>query len=92
MCIRDRDTLSLNTIGNLSPHPDEFMLTKSGKKFSASFTTGQMASAYGSTFVPSGWLIPFNYIRTGREISGRAKVRLIDVYKRQGCTFDDCQP
>ena len=25
------DTLSLNTIGNLSPHPDEFMLTKSGK-------------------------------------------------------------
>ena len=26
------DTLSLNTIGNLSPHPDEFMLTKSGKK------------------------------------------------------------
>ena len=38
---------------------------------------GQMASAYGSTFVPSGWLIPFNYIRTGREISGRAKVRLI---------------
>ena len=71
------DTLSLNTIGNLAPHPDEFMLTKSGKNFSASFTTGQMASVYGSTSVPSGWLIPFNYIRTGREISGRAKVRLI---------------
>ena len=34
------DTLSLNTIGNLAPHPDEFMLTKSGKNFSASFTTG----------------------------------------------------
>ena len=31
------DTLSLNTIANLYPHPDEFVLTKSDNSLSASF-------------------------------------------------------
>lgn len=66
------DTLSANIT---YPYPDEMMLTKSGKNYSATFTGGQMTN-YG-TYVPSGWLIPFNYIRVGREISGRSKVRLI---------------
>ncbi len=66
------DTLS----GNLfSPFPDEMQLTKSGKNFSATFTLGQMTVYSGA--VPSGWLIPFNYIKVGREISGRSKIRLI---------------
>ena len=41
---------------------------------------GAMYAAYGSTSVPSGWLIPFPYIRIGRQNSpdeGIAKVRLI---------------
>ncbi|WP_455673295.1 DUF4827 domain-containing protein [Phocaeicola sp.] len=80
------DTLSLNTIANLYPHPDEFTLTKSGKNYSASFTTGAMPSTYSSAFVPSGWLIPFQYITVGREIAGRSKIKLI-VPHSQGQSY-----
>lgn len=67
------DTLS----GNIySPYPDEMMVTKSGKTYSATFTYGQMTN-WGTSYVPSGWLIPFNYIKVGRVNSGRSKVRLI---------------
>lgn len=73
------DSLSWNT-DYANPnmiYPDEMMLTKSGKTYSATFTSGIMVQAWGTTYVPSGWLIPFNYIKVGREISGRSKVRLI---------------
>lgn len=72
------DTISLNTISNLYPHPDEFILTKQDNYMSASFSMGgAMYSAHSSTYVPSGWLLPLNYLRVGREISGRSKVKLI---------------
>ena len=72
------DTLSLNTIANLYPHPDEFVLTKSDNSLSASFASGgAMSGTHGSTYVPSGWLLPLNYLKVGREISARAKVKLI---------------
>ena len=72
------DTLSLNTIQNLYPHPDEFILTKSGNSLSASFSNnGAMYSTHSSAYVPSGWLLPLNYLKVGREISGRSKVKLI---------------
>ncbi len=73
------DSLSWNTdYGNPNMvYPDAMMLTKSGKSFSATFTTGIMYNAWGTPYVPSGWLVPFNYIKVGREISGRSKVRLI---------------
>ena len=35
------------------------------------------SQVWGTPYVPSGWLIPFNYIKVGREISGRSKIRLI---------------
>lgn len=66
------DTLSYNTTFS---HPDEIMVQKSGKNYQATFTMGQML--YYGAAVPSGWLIPFNYIKIGRKISGRSKVRLI---------------
>ena len=72
------DTLSLNTISNLYPHPDEFVLTKSDNALSASFASGgAMSSIHGSTYVPTGWLLPLNYLKVGREISARSKVKLI---------------
>lgn len=72
------DSLSWNTdyADDRMTYPDAMMLTKSGKSFSATFTSGIMGSTWGA-YVPSGWLIPFNYIKVGREISGRSKVRLI---------------
>ena len=72
------DTMSFNTMGNDSQHPDVFMLTKDKNSMSASFTgSGSMSNTHGSAYVPTGWLIPLNYLKVGREISGRSKVRLI---------------
>ena len=72
------DTLSLNTVSNLYPHPDEFILTKDGNSMSASFkNNGAMYGAHSSAYVPSGWLLPLSYLKVGREISGRSKIKLI---------------
>ncbi|MBQ8442426.1 MAG: DUF4827 domain-containing protein [Bacteroides sp.] len=72
------DTLSLNTIANLYAHPDEFILTKQDNSLSASFSTsGAMYATHGSAYVPTGWLLPLNYLKVGREISGRSKIKLI---------------
>ena len=74
----DADTLSLNNLANLYAHPDEFVLTKQGQSYSATFTTlGAMYSAHASAYVPSGWLLALNYLKVGREISGRSKIKLI---------------
>ena len=72
------DTLSLNTISNLYPHPDEFILTKEKNSLSASFSNGgAMYNTHSSAYVPSGWLLPLNYLKVGRETSGRSKIKLI---------------
>ena len=71
------DTLSLNTMANIYPHPDEFILTKSKNSISASFSSGAMYDTHGSAYVPTGWLLPLNYLKVGRETSARSKVRLI---------------
>ena len=68
-----------------STTPDIIDITNSYGTFTASFNTenggGAMYRIYGnSTVVPSGWLIPFTYIRIGRQINKDdqiAKVRLI---------------
>lgn len=72
------DTISLNTIANLYAHPDEFTLTKQDNALSASFSaSGAMYSMHGNAYVPSGWLLPLNYLKVGREISGRSRIKLI---------------
>ena len=72
------DTLSSNMNPNSFPYPDEFILTKTSNSLSASFAGyGAMYQAHGSAYVPSGWLLPLNYLKVGRENSGRSKVKLI---------------
>lgn len=72
------DTLSLNTMSNLYAHPDEFIVTKYGDSYSASFSTnGAMYDAHTSAYVPSGWLLPLNYLKVGRENAARSKIKLI---------------
>ena len=72
------DTLSLNTMGNQFPHPDEFILTKEGNAMSASFGAGgAMYQIHGNAYVPTGWLVPLSYLKIGRETSARSKVKLI---------------
>ena len=72
------DTISLNTLANVSGgHPDEFILTKQDNSLSASFsTTGAMYETHGSAYVPTGWLLPFNYLKVGRRIADRSIIKL----------------
>ena len=65
-----------------SPWADVIDIVNSYGTFTASFVTetySKMYDTYGSTSVPAGWLIPFSYIRLGRQQSDEqiAKVRLI---------------
>lgn len=66
---------------------DVMNITRTGSTYTASFSSGIMKSTYGES-VPSGWLVPFNYINVGRPRSADeyvSKVRLI-VPHTQGHT------
>lgn len=68
------DTLAYN-VG--TPYPDAMQVTKSDNSYSATFTEGTMYSYYSTSSVPSSWLLPFDYLKVGREIPARSKIRLI---------------
>lgn len=80
------DSIQLrNDVNYWHPSPDIMNVSNNSGSFSASFNTevgsgGAMYNTYGTASVPSGWLVPFAYIRIGRQDSdeeGIAKVRLI---------------
>ena len=80
------DSIQLrNDVNFWHPSPDIMKVSNNYGSFTANFDTeinggGALYNIYGSTSVPSGWLIPFSYIRIGRQNSedeGIAKVRLI---------------
>lgn len=70
------DTISLNTLSNIATDPDEFRLTVSNGSYSGTFISGIMSQYYSSA-VPAGWLVPFKYIKVGRAIDKRSKLKLI---------------
>ncbi len=58
---------------------DKLYISRTGSTYTASFTQGAMYEQYGAS-VPSGWIIPLNYVNVGREVNADdeiAKVRLI---------------
>lgn len=72
--IETGDTIS----GNLyASTPDNFTCKRDGDSYTASFTQGCMINVYGTSAVPTGWLVPFGYIKPGRPNDKGAKVRLI---------------
>lgn len=80
------DSIQLrNDINRFSPSPDIIKISNFLGSFTANFDIesslgGAMYQRYKTTIVPSGWLIPFSYIRIGRqdtEEGSIAKVRLI---------------
>ena len=71
--IESGDTIS----ANLYASPDYFTCKREGDSFTASFTQGYMLNIYGSSAVPSGWLVPLSYVTPGRPNDKGAKVRLI---------------
>lgn len=81
------DTLYLSYNITTPSTYDKMSVTRSGSTYSASFVFGVMYSTYGAS-VPSGWLVPFDYINLGRQTSADdeiAKVKLI-VPHSQGTT------
>lgn len=61
---------------------DKMNVTNTSGTFTATFEAGNslMYTLYGSTSVPGGWLVPFTYIKIGRQDSPDeevARVRLI---------------
>lgn len=77
------DSLQLtNDVLSFSSIVDKMTVTNTSGTFTTSFIKNQsvMAMFYGSTSVPSGWLVPFTYIKVGRQENADeeiAKVNLI---------------
>ena len=60
-------------------YPDRMTVQKNYGTITASFTSGLMSSLYGPS-VPSGWILPLQFIKLGRQSDPNAevaKVRLI---------------
>lgn len=87
------DSLQLtNDVLSFSSIVDKMTVTNTSGTFTASFIKNQsvMAMFYGSTSVPSGWLVPFTYIKVGRQENADeeiAKVNLI-VPHTQGHQYE----
>lgn len=78
------DSLQMSDVNPRSAYtfnPDKMMVLNSYGTFTGIFTgNSYMTSVYGSTSVPSGWLIPLRYVNIGRpanENESLAKVRVI---------------
>ena len=80
------DTLSANMklygLPQRELYPETYNLTISGTSYTAAFTssgTYSMYATYGTTSVPSGWLLPLKYLKPARTQSAAdvARVRII---------------
>lgn len=72
----------LGQVVDCSQYVDQMSVVKSGTTFTASFLAGGIMYMYHSTStsVPTGWLVPLNYVSIGRpnkDGEETAKVRLI---------------
>lgn len=71
---------AMQTRNDYSPRNyDKMTVTRTGISYTASFASGVMFTTYGAS-VPSGWLVPLQYIKVGRQDSAEdeiAKVRII---------------
>lgn len=76
------DSLQLTNNGIVFQHiPDRMTVTNSYGTFTGSFDSESsiMASAYGSTSVPGGWLIPLRYINIGRQSKPDDEIAKVNI-------------
>ena len=74
------DSLRLtNNNISYSSLPDKFAVTNTLGTFTASFISGALLSAYGSTSVPAGWLIPLSYINVGRVVKEGDEIAKVNI-------------
>ena len=77
-CRNDDPSMMYGEISAVSI-PDMMNVTRTNSTYTAAFTSGVM-NAYHGASVPSGWIVPFSYVKVGRPQSKDeecAKVRLI---------------
>ena len=74
----DTTNTNLTIYKDMTSKIDKMMCTYDhySRSYTASFTEGEMKTAYGSV-VPAGWLKPLDFIRLTKTDGGEAKVRLI---------------
>ena len=78
----ERFLMSVNSkYQDMSQYPDKMSVKRTGTTITASFVSGVMYTYHGSAQVPSGWLVPLNYVSVDVPPAGSeaeiAKVRLI---------------
>lgn len=76
------DSIQLtNDILAFASIPEKMSVTNTNGSFTASFLTesSQMYTFYGSTSVPTGWLVPFPYIKVGRQTSLEGEIAKVNL-------------
>ncbi len=58
---------------------DKFTVRNVSGSFTATFVFGVMANTYGSTQVPTGWLVPLTYINLGRPENENEKIARVKI-------------
>lgn len=58
---------------------DKFTVRNTSGSFTATFVNGVMPNTYGSTQVPTGWLVPLTYINLGRPQSEKDKIAHVKI-------------
>ncbi len=76
------DSIQLtNDILAFASIPEKMSVTNTNGSFTASFLTESslMYTFYGSTSVPTGWLVPFPYIKVGRQTSLEGEIAKVNL-------------
>lgn len=84
--ILDKVVQSRNDVGIYGHFYDKMTVSRVGSTYTASFESGVMKTTYSSSSVPSGWLVPLQYINLGRRQDELAKVKII-VPHTQGHSY-----
>ena len=58
---------------------DKMNVTRTSDSFTASFVSGAMVEHYGSTTVPTGWLVPLLYINLGRWVNEDDEIAQVNI-------------
>lgn len=71
-----------NDISTYAHYCDKMTVKRTGSTYTGAFVSGVMKNTYGSSStttasVPSGWLVPLQYINLGRQQDKVAKVKII---------------
>lgn len=76
------DSIQLtNDILAFASIPEKMSVTNTNGSFTASFLTESslMYTFYGRTSVPTGWLVPFPYIKVGRQTSLEGEIAKVNL-------------